>query len=198
MTVQTSLARLCLPWEQCMHLPAEPDIINSIKPKWPLWKNSWSFPLRVPRTSSDRQHAAVTPHCFLSGAAQTQLGFRPAVGAFMWKWSPAGRIMGGLLGQVNTIHMHGSGLDIWPNELSYRQLGRQHWNINSKNPGWFLEESMGRMKRPKCHRWHRQWGIYTIKYYLQKKMGNITIRRSGVLRSIPSLGQLQPNWAAWP
>lgn len=28
MTVQISLARLCLVWEQCMHLPAEPETIH--------------------------------------------------------------------------------------------------------------------------------------------------------------------------
>lgn len=94
----------------------------------------------------DRQRAAVTPHRFPSETAQTQLGFRPAAADFMWrqlKRSPACRIMGGLLGQVNTIHMHGSSLDIWPNKLSYRELRRRHWNSSSKKPGQFLEQSMG-------------------------------------------------------
>lgn len=64
-------------------------------------------------------------------------------------------------------------------EIALKHQQRESWPVPGGKYG-------SRMKRPKCHRWHHQWGIYTIKYYLQKKKGNITIRRGKVLRNIPS------------
>lgn len=74
-------------------------------------------------------------------------------------------------------------------KIALKHQQQEAWPVSGGKHG-------SRMKRPKCHRWHYQWGIYTIEYYLQKKTGNIAIM-SRMFRNIPSAAQLQPHWAQW-
>lgn len=199
MTVQTSLARLCLAWKHNMHLPTEPEIINAVKPKWPLWKNSWSFSSLCSQNQEWQtaccSHTTLLPIRNSSNLAGLQASCRrlhvemiPSRQDYgrpfrSGEYDTHARIQFGYLTQQTLLQ--GTG------EIALKHQQQESWPASGGKYG-------SRMKRPKCHRWHHQWGIYTIKYYLQKKIRNITIRRSKVSRSIPSLGQLQPNWAAWP
>lgn len=74
-------------------------------------------------------------------------------------------------------------------EIALKQQQQEAWPVSAGKYGSL-------MKRPKHHRWLHQKGIKTVKYYLQKKSGNIVIR-SRTLRSIPSVAQRQPSWAGW-
>lgn len=199
MTVQTSLARLCLAWKHYMHLPTEPEIINAVKPKWPLWKNSWSFSSLCSQNQEWQtaccSHTTLLPIRNSSNLAGLQASCRrlhvemiPSRQDYgrpfrSGEYDTHARIQFGYLTQQTLLQ--GTG------EIALKHQQQESWPVSGGKYG-------SRTKRPKCHRWHHQWGIYTIKYYLQKKIRNITIRRSKVSRSIPSLGQLQPSWAAWP